>query len=212
MIINPYIYSTPLRHKNGNLYNFFAAINENLCPTDCHVPTQTEWTTLIAAIGGSTYGGLLKEAGIFHWTPPNTGATNATGFTALPSGWRYNNGTFTEMGLTAIYWTVDEYNSTDGRYSGYLRYNNANIGSANFDKNRGLSIRLIYTGENTTVTDYDNNVYDVITIGSQKWLKQNFKCTHLNNGNAIPNITVAATWEILTTLAMCAYNNDENNV
>ncbi|MDO9511409.1 MAG: FISUMP domain-containing protein [Bacteroidales bacterium] len=59
-----------------------------------------------------------------------------------------------------------------------------------------------------TVIDYDGNVYDTVTIGTQVWLKQNLKVTHYNNGNPIPNVTDIATWANLTTGARCYYNND----
>ena len=40
----------------------------------------------------------------------------------------------------------------------------------------------------STATDIDGNIYDVISIGSQCWLKQNLKVTHFNNNVAITNI------------------------
>jgi uncharacterized protein (TIGR02145 family) len=75
----------------GAQYNFLAIVsNNNLCPTGWHVPTDAEWTTLVTFLGGSSIaGGKLKETGTIHWSSPNTGATNESGFTALPY---YTNG------------------------------------------------------------------------------------------------------------------------
>lgn len=74
----------------GALYNWHAVETDKLCPTGWHVPSYTEWTTLITYLGGSTVaGGKLKETGVAHWSSPNTGASNSSGFTALPGG-RYN--------------------------------------------------------------------------------------------------------------------------
>lgn len=63
-----------------------------------------------------------------------------------------------------------------------------------------------------SVKDFDNNVYDVVEIGRQLWTKQNFKCTHLNDGTLIPTVTDNSAWSALTTGACCIYNNDSNNL
>jgi len=58
-----------------------------------------------------------------------------------------------------------------------------------------------------TVTDYDGNVYNTVTIGTQSWLVENLKVTHYRNGDAIPNVTSASSWSALTTGAYCCYSN-----
>jgi uncharacterized protein (TIGR02145 family) len=63
-----------------------------------------------------------------------------------------------------------------------------------------------------TVTDIDGNVYPTVTISSQKWMKENLKTTHYDNGDSIPNITNAAAWIALNTGAYCNYNNDSTYV
>ena len=63
-----------------------------------------------------------------------------------------------------------------------------------------------------TVTDFDGNVYNTITIGAQVWTVQNLKTTHYRNGTAIPNVTDNAAWAALSTGAYCNYNNDVANV
>ena len=90
----------------GALYNWYAVNTGNLCPTGWHVPTTAEWTTLTDYLGGlSVAGGKLKETGTTHWLTPNTGATNAFGFTALAGGMRYdNNGSFWDLYEYAGYW------------------------------------------------------------------------------------------------------------
>ncbi|WP_293895129.1 FISUMP domain-containing protein [Flavobacterium sp.] len=50
-------------------------------------------------------GGKMKEAGTTHWLSSNTGADNSSGFTALPSGQRYNDGQFQFIGARSIFWT-----------------------------------------------------------------------------------------------------------
>ena len=63
--------------------------------TGWHLPTDGELLMLSNYLGGDNIaGGKLKEAGTLHWNSPNTGATNETGFTGLPGGYRvsYNHG------------------------------------------------------------------------------------------------------------------------
>jgi uncharacterized protein (TIGR02145 family) len=38
----------------------------------------------------------MKQVGTTHWFGPNTDATNSSGFTALPGGYRYDNGSYVE--------------------------------------------------------------------------------------------------------------------
>jgi len=71
-------------------------------------------------------------------------------------------------------------------------------------------LMLIMTLQAQTVTDYDGNVYDTVTIGTQVWMKQNLRVTHYNDGTAIPNITDNTQWSNLTTGAYCDYNNTPN--
>ena len=79
----------------GRLYTWFAVTDSrNVCPDGYHVPEDSELEELKSFLGGeSAAGGKLKEAGTSHWLAPNTGATNETGFTAVPAGYRYFTGT-----------------------------------------------------------------------------------------------------------------------
>jgi uncharacterized protein (TIGR02145 family) len=74
----------------GNLYNLYAVIDDKkLCPNGWHVPTDTEWTTLTEYLGGEIIaGGKMKTVGTAYWNDPNTGATNESGFSAVPGGFR----------------------------------------------------------------------------------------------------------------------------
>jgi uncharacterized protein (TIGR02145 family) len=79
----------------GALYNWYTVNTGKLCPVGWHVPSDAEWTTLTTYLGGgSEAGGKLKETGTTHWSSPNTGATNESGFTALPGGGRGRDGIF----------------------------------------------------------------------------------------------------------------------
>lgn len=79
----------------GRLYNNYAASDSrNISPVGWHLPTDAEWTKLTTFLGGAIAGGKLKETGTTHWRSPNTGATNETGFTALPGNLRNQDGSF----------------------------------------------------------------------------------------------------------------------
>ena len=88
----------------GTLYNWHAVYTGKLAPVGWHVPTLEEWETLIYFLGGpDVAGGKLKEAGTEHWDSPNTGASNITGFTAVPGGRRIRD--YSSMGTNAWFWT-----------------------------------------------------------------------------------------------------------
>jgi uncharacterized protein (TIGR02145 family) len=129
----------------GLLYNWYAvADSRNIAPAGWHVPTETEWLTLINYLGDSAIaGGKLKETGTTHWTSPNTGATNETGFTALPGGYRNGfSGTFTAIGVIAYLWTSTE-SSTVNAWFRYLDNGSGYISRSTYKKSAGFSVRCI---------------------------------------------------------------------
>jgi uncharacterized protein (TIGR02145 family) len=75
----------------------------------------------------------------------------------------------------------------------------------------GLVFLTFKNQAQTTVTDYDGNVYNILKIGTQLWLKENLKVTHFRNGVAIPNVTDDMEWSNLTTAAYCDYYNIGSN-
>jgi uncharacterized protein (TIGR02145 family) len=94
--------------KYGKLYDGYAVIGaKKIAPTGWHIATNDEWTTLNAFLGGTwVAGGKLKEVGFINWAASLYGeATNETGFTALPGGWRYDVGTFGNIGMQGYWWT-----------------------------------------------------------------------------------------------------------
>jgi len=128
----------------GKLYNWYAATDaRNIAPTGWHVPSDAEWTTLTTFLGGeSVAGGKLKETGTSHWSSPNTGATNETGFTAFPGGYRFSSGTFSNVGNNGNWWSSAEYSSS---YAWHWRmfYDTSSVYRDYCSKQFGFSVRCV---------------------------------------------------------------------
>jgi uncharacterized protein (TIGR02145 family) len=143
----------------GRLYNWYAVDDgRNIAPEGWHVPTDAEWKQLEMYLGmsqaeadaigwrGTDEGGKLKEAGTTHWASPNTGATNESGFTALPGGYRSGSGFFYgyyyDMGLDARFWSSSEYDDL-GAWLRYLGCGYSGVYRGSLDKHYGFSIRCV---------------------------------------------------------------------
>ena len=139
----------------GVLYNWTAAMDgeassttnpsgiQGVCPAGWHLPSDAEWTELTAYLGGtSVAGGKLKETGTTHWASPNTGATNETGFTALPGGYRIDNGSFGDIGYYGFWWSATGSNAADAWFR-YMDYSNSSVSRSNYFKEVGFSVRCV---------------------------------------------------------------------
>ena len=91
---------------------------------------------------GTDEGGKMKEEGTTHWSPPNTGATNESGFSALPGGYRYNDGNFNNMGCYVIFWASTEYGAYDAWGRG-LDCDHSAIARHNHGIRYGFSVRCV---------------------------------------------------------------------
>ena len=131
----------------GYLYNWYAVDDDReVCPASWHVPTDGEYTALSDYLGGtSVAGGKLKECTegscpeSEYWYSPNTGATNESGFTALPGGAHYY---YRHMGYNGSFWSSTEYNSLNAWHRG-LESNHSEISRRDYGKDSGFSVRCI---------------------------------------------------------------------
>ena len=83
--------------------------DRELCPTGWWVPTDNDWSILIDFLGGTQVaGGKIKLTGTDYWEEPNKGATNESGFNALPGGFRSEHGGFYPLGNTGMWWSSTE--------------------------------------------------------------------------------------------------------
>ena len=128
--------------KYGALYNWYA-VNDprGLAPSGWHIPTDDEWKTLTAYLGGDekcTH--KLKATSVWpESTLTNVKATNSSGFTALPAG--YCNWGGRCMGLETVgeWWS----SSTAGEASAWLRVIDFSISRPSFPKKHGASVRCV---------------------------------------------------------------------
>lgn len=148
----------------GVLYNWTAAMDgeassttnpsgiQGVCPAGWHLPSEAEWTELTNYLGGTgVAGGKLKETGTTHWNYPNTGATNETGFTALPGGLRGHNGTFGHVGRYGYWWSAPEYYASIAWYRS-MGSNSSVVNRRNDNTKVGFSVRCVRDLKENTAT------------------------------------------------------------
>lgn len=124
----------------GALYNGYTVCTDKLCPLGWHVPSVEEWMTLTNYCGEKIAGGKLKE--IKNWMSPNTGATNETGFKALPGGCRGNLGSFMGKGLRGHWWSSTKYDKTN-IWDYTMGYSYSDVTGSSDHKKSGLSVRCV---------------------------------------------------------------------
>ncbi len=137
----------------GVLYNWYAAMNgakssytnpsnvQGVCPKGWHLPSDPEWTELTDYLGGdSIVGGKLKDTTL--WESPNTGATNETGFSALPGGCRTDLGIFSNIDSDGYWWSTTEfvYNLVWGRT---LYYASSHVSTSIDNMKYSFSVRCV---------------------------------------------------------------------
>ena len=139
------------RKDYGALYNWFAVGTGKLCPEGWHIPSDDEWNVLHSYLRRlELTGGSLKESSDKFWRKPNEGATNETGFTALPAGYRSYNGTF-NLQRAGIYWWSSTrsqwWQSTDSTtsisFQRNLYYKSEKLSRNVAEMNNGFCVRCI---------------------------------------------------------------------
>jgi uncharacterized protein (TIGR02145 family) len=137
---NDSLYECPYR----KLYNWYAVADQrNLCPVGWHIPTDDEWTTLTNYLGGEASAGRkMKSTGTQYWNAPNTDATNESGFSGLPGGFRLSLGGLQNIGNNGFWWSSSESKTNNAWYRN-LGYNIGNTTRNISSKQYGFSIRCL---------------------------------------------------------------------
>jgi len=151
----------------GAMYTWAGAMNgmtgsdlnpsgvQGACPDGWHLPSDKEWKELEMYLGmtqqqvdssgyrGEGFGGKLKSTGTDYWGVPNKGATNETGFSALPGGWRNTEGFCMHRGQYGYFWTATD--STDYLFwRRSLSYSKTVIyRDNNWQHGEGISVRCV---------------------------------------------------------------------
>jgi uncharacterized protein (TIGR02145 family) len=134
----------------GKLYNWYSCVDaRQLCPMGWHVPTDAEWSVLTTYLGGEgVAGGKMKTTGTIQaatglFNSPNTGATNSSGFSGAPGGYRDNNGEYSNIGSTGFWWSSSE-DYTDVAWSRLLDYTDGvDANRYSYFKQFGFSVRCL---------------------------------------------------------------------
>jgi uncharacterized protein (TIGR02145 family) len=137
----------------GKLYNWYTTVDtRGLCPTGWHVPTDCEWMYLVGSLGmsvteqqtlnwqGTYEGGALKATS--NWNSPNEGATNNSGFTAYPGGYRTFDGGFVHIDASCNWWLSTMFDSETAWYR-VLYYYHSDVFRGITDKQNGFSVRCV---------------------------------------------------------------------
>lgn len=135
----------------GGLYNWAAVADvRNICPTGWRVPIEADWIALIEYLDANAdgnvndAGGKMKVPGTDFWLGPNVGATNESGFSGFPGGWRLMSGDYINMGTHAMWWTrTNNPDVNNGAWARLLYFNDEVLGKYSYHKQSGLSVRCI---------------------------------------------------------------------
>lgn len=126
----------------GGLYNWHAVSTGKLCPDGFHVPTREEWIALRTFLGNDAGGAMKSVSGL--WESPNEGATNSSGFSALPGGMRTDNDAaeFQYTGEKAVFWCSSESGPSNAD-AFYIYADQSSLDNYDYSKTLGASVRCI---------------------------------------------------------------------
>jgi len=190
--------------KYGKLYNWYAVSDSRgLAPVGYHIPSDAEWTILTDYLGGAEKAGA-KMKSKQGWAYDGNG-TNSSGFSGLPGGLRYLDGTFVGVGEVGYWWSSTEGDSNfawgralDCCVGDVVRYDGV--------KERGFSVRCLRDNESASSND--------VNIGTQVWMTKNLNVSTFRNGDRIPQAKTNEEWKKAGDNgqpAWCYYENDPAN-
>lgn len=139
-------YNNDSQYENpyGKLYTWYAVNdNRNICPCGWRVPNDADWRLGFFSSGDlNQNGGKMKSTGTQYWQSPNTNATNETGFSGLPGGYRNNGGFFGDIGLMGWWWSSSDAGANN-TWTIALSNTSSAVGRHSQPKGFGVSVRCI---------------------------------------------------------------------
>jgi uncharacterized protein (TIGR02145 family) len=126
--------------KYGRLYTWAEA--KTACPSGYHLPDTTEWNALFDAIGGVGVAGKMLKASSGWYN--NGNGEDIYSFTAVPAGYRYSNGGYTQGGEDAYFWSsIEKASGSLVAYCRHLNYSSAGTVRHDCAKEAGYSVRCL---------------------------------------------------------------------
>ncbi len=190
----------------GKLYNWYAVNDQRgLAPEGWRIPTDAEWTELELCLGNEPWddpGGKMKETGNAHWRAPNKGATNETGFTALPGGKRSYYGQFYDIYDDGYWWSSNLIDSTFLWYRN-MWYNFTSIGRGSADMREGYSVRCIKDVSISNLVDTSGK-FSIVA-------QNNLRLFNLSNNETLcPNTEYEILWDGVDSNTVCKLEYSTN--
>lgn len=152
------VQSTSPCSERGRYYRWNAALNktrsscgygascsystpiQGSCPAGWHIPTRAEWNTLISFVQTEYSNAVYALRATTTWTTSDN-ATNDYGFDLKAYGSNpYSNGSFSNVGSRADYWTADQYSSNNGYY---IYFSSSSSTTEYADKDDARNIRCV---------------------------------------------------------------------
>ena len=135
----------------GALYNWYAVVDSReLCPAGWHIPSKYEWTTLTNFLGGADIAGVKMKSTRMEpdahprWDSNNSpSATNSSGFSGLPGGYRTDEWYFAYLGAVGAFWSCSEYTPDYNAWISSLNLDYSSVGSHIYDNEYGFSVRCL---------------------------------------------------------------------
>lgn len=148
----------------GKLYNWYAVSSSDaICPVGYRVPTAQDYTTLVAALGGTNPAGV-KMKNTENWltlTRRTGNGTNESGFKGNPGGYlKSGTAEFWDQGWSANFWTSTTASASE-IVSRRLYWANQDCIQLNAPIDMGLSVRLICTGSTEQCSEGDFNLTEM---------------------------------------------------
>jgi uncharacterized protein (TIGR02145 family) len=127
----------------GKLYNWYAVSSGILAPTGWHIPSESEWSTMVSSLGGESVAGAKMKSISSLWTLyAGITNTNISGFSGLPGGYRAESGGYANINLAGNWWASTSSTTTNASYH-FLNYSTDSKGTGVYSKKCGFSVRCV---------------------------------------------------------------------